>query len=224
MKIKRLTIFSGNIEDQLKFYRGRLDFPVKNHSEDSFELQVGYSVLKFEYKEEATPYHIAFHIPDRQEEEALAWLEGKREILEFNDKKIVDFSNWQAMSVYFHDKDKNIMEFISRRDFSKPESAIFDPSNIVGLAEIGLATNDLQQKFEKMKLECGLDKFDGDLERFCAIGEPSGLVITINKNEKDWFPTGDKAYSSDFQMEFEHQSKKYQMNFSNDELKISENK
>jgi len=222
MKITKLTIYSSNIEAQLKFYRDQLDFSVKDHSEKSFELEVGYSVLRFEYKEKATPYHIAFHIPDRQEEEAVAWLEGKRKIQEFNDKKIIDFSNWQAMSVYFYDEDQNIMEFISRREFSKPESAIFDPSNIVGLAEIGLATNDLQQKFEKMKLDCGLNQFDGDLEKFCAIGEPSGLIITINKNEKDWFPTEDKAYASDFQLEFEHQSKTYQMNFSNDELKISE--
>jgi len=222
MKINKLTIYSSNIVAQLKFYRDQLDFEVKNLSEKSFELEVGYSVLRFEYKEETTPYHIAFHIPDRQEEEAVAWLEGKRKIQEFNDKKIIDFSNWQAMSVYFYDEDQNIMEFISRRDFSKPKSAIFDSSNIVGIAEIGLATNNLQQKFEKMKLDCGLDQFDGDLEKFCAIGEPSGLIITINKNEKDWFPTEDKAYASDFQLEFEHQSKTYQMNFSNDELKISE--
>lgn len=222
MKITKLTIYSSNIEAQLKFYRDQLDFSVKNHSEKSFELQVGYSILRFEHKEKATPYHIAFHIPDRQEEEAVAWFEGKRSIQKFNDKKIIDFSNWQAMSVYFYDEDQNIMEFISRREFSKPKSAIFDPSNIVGLAEIGLATNDLQQKFEKMKLDCGLNQFDGDLEKFCAIGESSGLIITINKNEKDWFPTEDKAYASDFQLEFEHQSKTYQMNFSNDELKISE--
>ncbi|SDR98482.1 glyoxalase [Gramella sp. MAR_2010_147] len=222
MKIRKLVVYSNNIESQLKFYQDRLGFAVIDQSEDSFELQLGYSVLRFEYKEEATPYHIALHIPDRQEEEAVAWLEGKRTILQFNDDKIIDFSNWQAMSVYFYDEDQNIMEFISRRNFSKPKSAIFDSSDIVGIAEIGLATNDLQQKFEKMKLDCGLNQFDGDLEKFCAIGEPSGLIITINKNEKDWFPTEDKAYASDFQLEFEHQSKTYQMDFSNDELKISE--
>ena len=109
MKITKLTIYSSNIEAQLKFYRDQLDFSVKDHSEKSFELQVGYSVLRFEYKEETTPYHIAFHIPDRQEEEAVAWLEGKRKIQKFNDKKIIDFSNWQAMSVYFYDEDQNIM-------------------------------------------------------------------------------------------------------------------
>lgn len=222
MKINKLTVFSSNIETQLKFYRDELDFEVRNYSENSFELSVGYSVLKFQYKEKSTPYHIAFHIPDRQEEEAVDWLQNKRPVLEFNDKKIVDFSNWQAMSVYFYDEDQNIMEFISRREFSKPESAIFNPSNIVGIAEIGLATNNIKEKFEKMKLDCGLNRFDGDFERFCAVGEASGLIITINKNEKDWFPTGDKAYTSDFEMEFEHDSKKYYMNFSNDQLEISE--
>jgi len=112
MKINKLTLYSSNIEKQLKFYRDQLNFSVKNQSEKSFELEVGYSVLKFEHKENATPYHVAFHIPDRQEEEAVAWFEGKRAILKFNDKKIIDFSNWQAMSVYFYDEDQNIMEFL----------------------------------------------------------------------------------------------------------------
>ena len=222
MKIKKLSIYSNNIEAQLRFYRDELGFEVNTYSEKGFELQVGYSVLKFKKREDFTPYHIAFHIPDRQEEQAVAWFDGKRAIQEFNDKKIVDFSNWQAKSVYFYDEDKNIMEFISRREFSKAESAIFNASNIVGIAEIGLATNNLQQKFEKMKLECGLDQFDGDLERFCAVGEPSGLVITINKNEKEWFPTGDKAYASDFELEFEHNANNYKMIFSKDELEILE--
>ena len=221
MKIKKLTIYTSQIKDQLEFYRDELNFEVKNLSEQSFELVAGYSVLRFEYKENATPYHIAFHIPDRQEEEALAWVENEMAVLKNNNEKIIDFSNWQAMSVYFYDEDKNIMEFISRRNFSKPESAIFNPASIVGIAEIGLATDNVLEKFEKINLECGLNKFDGDFERFCAIGEPQGLIITINKNEKDWFPTYDKASVSDFRMEFEHEGDSFNMSFSNNKLEIS---
>lgn len=221
MKILKLKIYTRNIESQLKFYRDDLGFTIKNYSEDSFEIQPGYSILKFEYRQDATPYHVAFHIPDRQEEEAVKWLDDKRDIQEFNDKKIIDFSNWQARSVYFYDEDNNIMEFISRRDFSRPESAIFNAESIVGLAEIGLATENVQQKFEQMKLDCQLLKFDGDLEKFCAIGEDYGLIITVDKNKKNWFPTEDQAYASDFEMEFEHKDQKYNMIFSNDELKIS---
>lgn len=223
MKIKKLTIYSNNIKKQLEFYRDRLNFEVKNYSEKSFELLAGYSVLRFEYRENATSYHIAFHIPDRQEEEALIWVENEMSVLRNNKEKIIDFSNWQAMSVYFYDGDRNIMEFISRRDFSKPESAIFNPASIVGIAEIGLATDNVKKKFEKINLECGLNKFDGDFEKFCAIGEPQGLIITINKNEKDWFPTYDKASVSDFEMDFEHEGDNFHMKFSNNELEISKN-
>ncbi|MCH4824186.1 VOC family protein [Gramella lutea] len=222
MRITRLTIFSSNIKDQLEFYRDELGFEILNYSENSFELKAGYSVLRFEHKEEATPYHIAFHIPDRQENEALEWLERIVPILKFNEDKIIDFPNWQAKSVYFYDHDKNIMELISRREFSKPDSAIFNSSNIVGLAEIGLVTKDIKEKFEKLKLESELSRFDGDFDRFCAIGEDSGLIITIENSKKNWFPTNDKAFSSDFQLEFEHNSKKYQLEFSEDKLKISE--
>lgn len=221
MKINSLSIYTSNIEAQLEFYRDELGFEVQNYSEDSFELKVGYSFLKFEKNLNATPYHIAFHIPDRQEREAVEWLERIVPLLKFNEDQIIDFPNWQAKSVYFYDKDQNIMEFISRRDFSKPDSAIFNAANIVGIAEIGLVTKDITEKFEKLKLECKLNKFDGDFERFCAIGEDSGLIITINNDKKDWFPTNDKAYSSGFKLQFEHESEEFQLNFSDDELNIS---
>ncbi len=223
MKITKLSIYTSNLKDQFKFYRDVLGFKVKNHSEDNFELEMGYSVVRFEYRENATPYHIAYHIPDNQEEEALKWVENERKVLRYNMEKIIDFSNWQAKSVYFYDEDKNIIEFISRRKFSKPGSALFSAESIIGIAEIGLATDDIPDKFKKMNIECRLNKFDGDFDRFCAIGEPSGLIITINKNEKDWFPTGDKAYASDFEIEFEHDSKNYQMKFSDNQLEISQN-
>ncbi len=222
MKIKKLKIYTSNIKQQLELYRDELGFEIGNYTEDSFELVAGYSILRFEFREKATPYHIAFHVPDVQENEALRWLENIIPVLKYNDDKIIDFSNWQAKSIYFYDKDKNIMELISRREFQKPESAIFNSSNIVGLAEIGMVTKEIKPKFEKLKLECGLDHFDGDFDRFCAIGDPSGLLITINNDKKDWFPTSDKAYSSDFEMEFEHDSKTFKLIFSNDELKISE--
>ena len=221
MKIKKLTIYTSAVKSQLKFYRDELHFEVKEYSEKSFELVTGYSILRFEYSEHATPYHVAFHIPDRQEEEALQWVENEIGALRNNDEKIIDFSNWQAKSVYFYDHDKNIMEFISRRDFSKPESAIFDPSNIVGIAEIGLSTDDVKKKFEKINQECGLNKFDGDFERFCAIGEPSGLIITINKDIKNWFPTNDEAFMSHFKLEFEHDGNNFKLTFSNNDLEIS---
>ena len=221
MKIRSLSIYTSNLEKQLDFYRDELGFEVSGLSENSFVVHLGYSSLEFVSRKNASPYHIALHIPDEQEEEALKWLEAIVPVLEYNSDKIIDFSNWGARSVYFYDKDNNIMELISRRDFEKPESAIFNAESIVGIAEIGLVTKDITGKFEKLKLESGLNKFDGDFDRFCAIGEASGLLITINNDKKDWFPTNDKAYSSDFKLEYEHESNNYHLEFSSDALEIS---
>ncbi len=222
MEIVKLTIYTSNLKSQLEFYRDELNFKIENYSEDSFEIIAGYSRLIFEYSERSTPYHIAFHVPDRQEDVVAEWLEGIVPVLGYNEKKIIDFPNWQARSVYFYDKDKNIMEFISRRDFKKGDTGIFSPSEIIGIAEVGLVTKNIRDKFEHLKLKCGLEKYDGDLERFCAIGEPSGLLITIHKEKKDWFPTNDKAFSSEFKLDFRHNSKYFQLEFREDELEISE--
>ncbi|MFV8226622.1 VOC family protein [Christiangramia aquimixticola] len=219
MKFQNLRVYSANIDSQLKFYK-KLGFEIRNASEDAFEIVCGYSVLQFIAREHSQPYHIAFHIPDRQEEEALQWLEKLVPVLGFNDDKIIDFENWQAKSLYFYDEDKNIMEFISRRDFKKPDSGIFEAKSIVGIAEVGMATTNIRRQFEKLQAVAGLEKFDGDLERFCATGDPSGLFIVINKDKKDWFPVGDTAYSADFEVEFSHDSINYSATFKEGELQL----
>lgn len=219
MKIGKLTIFTSQLQEQLKFYRDNLQMEIRNQSEEHFNLIAGYSVLEFRQREKSTPYHIAFHIPDKQEEEALRWLKERVSILKSNSDEIIDFSNWDAKSVYFYDEDKNVIEFISRGHLNKPESAIFSGKSIVGISEIGIPTENIQEKFDFLQQNCSLEIFDGSFERFCAIGDPQGLFITINKNMKDWFPTGDKAFSSDFEIEFTHKEKSYHLQFLNNELK-----
>ncbi|MFD1096546.1 VOC family protein [Salegentibacter chungangensis] len=218
MKIERLEIYSSKGQEQLRFYRDLLGLEIQNHKEDSFEVKLGYSVLKFKRAEQSTPYHIAIHIPDKQEEEALRWLKERVAILKNNTDEIVDFSNWQAKSMYFYDKEENIMEFISRRNFNKPESAIFSEKSLLGISEIGLATTNIREKFNFLRENCGLEVFDGSFERFCAIGDPEGLIITINKKLKDWFPTGDKASASEFGLQISHNGKTHHLKFEKDEL------
>lgn len=219
MKIEKLTIFTSQLQEQLKFYRDSLQMEVREQSEEHFQLVAGYSMLEFRQREKSTPYHIAFHIPDKQEEEALRWLKERVSVLKNNNDEIIDFSNWDAKSVYFYDEDENVMEFISRGHLNKPESAIFSGKSVVGLSEIGVPTEDIQEKFDFLQKNCGLEVFDGSFERFCAIGDPQGLFITIDKNMKDWFPTGDRAFSSDFEIEFTHHDKSCGLQFYDNELK-----
>lgn len=220
MKIEKLEIFTRRVQEQLKFYRDVLELEIQEHNEKSFEVVAGYSVLRFIEKENAAPYHIAFHIPDKQEEEALTWLKERVSILKHNSDEIIDFSNWSAKSMYFYDADKNIMEFISRANLNKPKSAIFSEESIVGIAEIGLATKDIKEKFHFLQKNCELEIFDGSFDKFCAIGDDHGLLITINKDLKDWFPTNDTAFVSDFKLSFSHNNKSYKIIFQNDRLSL----
>ncbi|MFN4763890.1 VOC family protein [Gillisia sp. Q332] len=220
MKIKELEISTSRLLKQLRFYRDTLGLVIKNEEEDSFQVSLGYSVLKFQESEDATPYHIAFHIPDRQEHLALKWLKSRVEILKNNEDEIIDFSGWNAKSIYFYDVDFNILELISRKDFNKPESPDFSEKNILGIAEVGLATAFIEEKYQFLHQKCGLKVFDGNFKNFCAIGDDKGLLITIDKNLKDWFPTGDEAFGSDFRIKFEHQDKNYEVTFSHDRLEM----
>lgn len=218
MRIVALEIKSGDVAKQLKFYRDVLGLEITNYSEEAFDAVVGYTLIRFIYSEKATPYHIAIHIPDSQEEKALEWVQERVPVLRNNNEEIIDFSNWNARSVYFYDADRNIVEFISRRNLHRPSSAIFTEKSLLGVAEVGLATADIAQKFKFLQEYCELEVFDGNFEKFCAIGDKEGLLITIDKNLKDWFPTGDKAYISDFKIRFSHKEKDYGINFENDQL------
>lgn len=220
MKIEYLKLYSSSLEKQKQFYGDLLGLAVNKKSETSIQVQIGYSVLEFEEKEQATNYHIAFHIPARQEEQALEWLLQRTEILKDGDESIIDFSGWKAKSVYFYDADNNIVEFISRSHYFQEESSPFSAKSIVGISEIGLATDDAEEKFRFLNSNCGLQKFTGDYERFCATGDDEGLFIVINKNMKDWIPTGDEAFASPFKIMFSVEQASYQVGFQNDRLEL----
>ncbi len=219
MKIRRLQLYSLNFKEQLHFYRDTLELKVKQNSEENFEVRIGYSLLEFQYKQNAKPYHIAFHIPDNQEEEALEWVKGRVPVLKNNNREIIDFSAWNAKSLYFYDADENILEFISRGDFNKPQSALFSEESILGVAEIGIGATEVREKFNFLSLNFGLEKYDGDFEKFCAIGDDEGLLITIDRNKKDWFPSNDKAYAAEFRVDFHHKEKDHKLVFEKDRLK-----
>lgn len=220
MKIIKLQVFSAHIQEQYRFYRDRLGLEIIRYSENSFDVQLGYSILEFQYRKSAKPSHIAFHIPNHQEKKALQWIKERVPVLMYNRDEIIDFSAWNAKSLYFYDADKNILEFISRANFSKPESALFSEKSILGISEIGMGTKNIKEKFNFLNSKFGLKIYDGDFEKFCAIGNDEGLFICINTKLKDWFPANDKAYVADFSVEFIQKEKTHRLHFENDELKL----
>lgn len=184
MWIEKLKIFTSDPEKQLQFYRDVLELDISNFTEDSFEVKTGFSTLIFQKNKNSTPYHIAFHIPALQEKQALEWLKPKMEILKDWKDEIIDFSSWKAKSIYFYDADKNVLEFISRKALFPSKNGIFSAKNILGISEIGSATNNVLQKFDFLNKHFSLKKFTGNYETFCATGDDEGLFIVVDKNRK----------------------------------------
>lgn len=199
MYIEHLQIRTNRLERQLHFYRELLQQEVTRSTTDSFTVQVGGSTLEIIADESATPYHIAFHIGAHLETSALRWLQERVPILADGDQQVVDFKSWNAKSIYFHDADQNVLEFISRGHLHQTSKTEFD-GTLRGIAEIGLATTRVEQMYQKLNRNLGLEKFTGDYHTFCATGDDHGLFIIIDYSKKDWFPIDQPAHPSAFKL------------------------
>ena len=224
MQIKELKIYSSKIKDQADFYSKVLGLKITNFTEEKVSLEFGKSILNIEYKPETTPYHFAVNIPANKDLEALEWLKSKVEILKDGKNEIQDFDFWNAKAIYFYDLDENIVELIARKNLNNLSNQKFDSNQFLEISEIGVPTLDIEKEFNQLKSLTGIEIFDGGFERFCAIGDENGLFICINKKVKDWFPTNDKAFSSEFKIRLIEKGIEYQIDYKNEELKAVANK
>lgn len=198
MKIKELILYTSNLEVQFDFYSNILEFKVLTKTSEKCSFKVGKSVLAFIYKEKAVPYHFAFNIPSNKETESLSWLKERVGILPFEGNGIVNFKSWNAKAVYFYDKDFNIVEFIARKNLNENDTADFSSASILNISEIGMPTSNIEATYNELNDLKEMAIYGGNFDLFCAIGDEEGLFILVNKELKTWFPTGKKAYQSNF--------------------------
>ena len=213
MKIKELTLYSSNLEVQKEFYENVIGFKVLKSEKDRISLQTGDSILTFANRSNSTPYHFAFNIPANKDQEALEWLKSRVEILRDGENELQDFDFWNARAMYFYDPDHNIVEFIARKNLANYSNELFDANSVLEISEIGWPTDSIERDFKKVNKLSGVDVYDGSFDRFCAVGDEHGLFIMIDKNKKNWFPTNDKAYSSQFEITFYENGEEYQLGF-----------
>lgn len=192
MKIKELTLFTAHPEQQRHFYAEVLGLDLVCDEKDRVSFRAGNSLLHFSRDKTTNPVHFAFIIPGDSYEQANTWLKQRVTLLPFEGREIIDFPNWNAKAQYFYDSDRNIVEFIARRDVESPWEAPFGVEAIKQIGEVGLPAKDLEALYEALNRLKPLPKYSGDFQRFGSAGDPEGLFILANPQEKDWFPTGDK--------------------------------
>ena len=221
MQIKKLKIYTSKLSAQNRFYTEVLKLEKLNQTKNSVSYQIGRSVLEIEEVPDFTPYHFAINIPANQENEALEWLKKWVEILKDGNNEIQDFDFWNAKAMYFYDMDKNIVEFIARKNLDNRSEIEFNQNSLLEISEIGLPTGHIENKFKILNENIGLEIYSGSFDRFCAIGSENGLFICVDKNTKEWFPTTDKANPADFEVLINQNDKEYAVEYKNENLKIN---
>lgn len=200
MLVDELVIFTNNLEAQYAFYVDTLNISAINKTKSSFSLLIGKSVLTFQYHSYTKPYHFAINIPSNKEEEALVWLKKKVVIQKFHNEEIIDFINWNAKSIYFYDPDKNVVEFIARKNLNINTYDIFSSKQLLRISEIGMSVHNVNEIFVQLNEMQETPLYFGNTEWFCAAGDEYGLFIIIDQSKKGWMPNNDFAYTSDFKL------------------------
>jgi len=220
MRLNKIILNSQNIEAQKSFYNSVLGLSVTSNKQD-FTVYLNNSQITFVLDNNAKPYHFAIDIPANMIEEALVWLKERTKVLKNDSFEIIDFPAWNAQSIYFYDADKNIVEFIARKNLKNSTTISFSSESLLNVSEIGLATTNFEANRTILTSELGLTNFGTKTESFNALGNEEGLIILIDNQKKRWFPTNEMAYSSSFSANLEINEAHYTIEYKNDKLKIT---
>jgi catechol 2,3-dioxygenase-like lactoylglutathione lyase family enzyme len=183
---------NGKLAELVGFYLAHLATQACGEHD---HLRVGSTDLVFEAAAGSPFYHFAFLVPGDRFDEALQWARRHVELLPDRETGgvVFDFDNWEARAFYFHDPAGNIVELIAHRGFGEHgRSGGFDPSELLGLSEIGLIGDG--EEIANGLREIGLRLWDGVLSpsRLAFFGERATTLI-VGDPERGWLPTGRPA-------------------------------
>lgn len=216
MHIQKLTLYTSDLPCQVQFYSKRLGLEIIEKHANNVSFNVGNTVLIFRQKSGVSPYHFAFNIPNNSINKAHVWLKKRVDLLKEDDSDIIDFTSWNAKAIYFKDADNNILELIARKTLNNASGEPFSSQQFLEISEIGMPVDNVSFMSKQLNASTGLEIYRGDNDRFSAIGDEHGLFICIDKHKKTWIPTGEKAYSSPFEIQFSNNDREWFMAFSNE--------
>lgn len=220
MKIKELKLYTSKLKEQVAFYGDVLGLKTLDRSDKRASFRIRNSILHFIERTHTTPYHFAINIPANKEQEALKWLQSKLEILKDGEDEIIDFTAWNAKAIYFYDKDKNIVELIARKNLKNGTDTNFGSDQLLEISEIGVPTKDVKTVYDSLRQAMDIKIYDGGFGSFCALGDENGLFICVNMDRKDWYPTNDKAFPSEFELKILEQGNPFNIEFKKGEIRV----
>lgn len=184
MRIRRLTIATGDLEGQAAFYGERLGLPV-DRDDDAIEVRLRDSTIRFE---RAAPgldarYHFAINVPAGSIHDAVAWLRERQEPLSFGGDPIR--TDVGTGCVYFLDATENVVELIANPHTAGGDEA-FGPRSLIEVGEIGIAADDVEATAATVQEAFDEPVFWSDAE-LKAVGDRHAVVI-VAPIGRGWIP------------------------------------
>jgi catechol-2,3-dioxygenase len=210
MKILELTLTSPNPEAQGDFFADYFELAVERE-EGRVTVQIGATRLNFEHGDMLGRAHYAFEIPENQFAESVKWFRARLPIAkDEHGTWHFESPDWNADSFYFHDADKNILEFIARHNQPTASDTPFTGESIISISEVGLITPAVIETVAVLKRELGLKVWRGaGSESFTAVGDETGILIVAVEG-RAWRPEIIGAKAAKLRVKIAGEPKVYQ--------------
>ena len=184
MRIRQLTIATGDLEGQAAFYGERLGLPVRR-DDDAIEVQLRDSTIRLVGADRGLDarYHFAINVPRDSIRAAVAWLRERAEPLTFDGDPVR--TDVGTGCVYFLDAAANVVELIASPHI-EGEGSEFGPDSLIELAEVGIASADPPATSAAVEAAFGEGVRWSDSE-LTAVGDDHAVVI-IAPVGRGWIP------------------------------------
>lgn len=188
------------------FYGKTLDLRLMNEKPDRFTVEAGESQITFVSSRDTVDgrapfYHFAYNIPENKIVQALEWQKARTPMLAIPERnraagfppEVVDYSHWNAHSVFFLDPAGNVVEYIARHDLKNGDRNPFGWSDILYVSEIGLIVDDVPAAATAIGGMTSLAPYKGGDDNFTAMGDEYGLLLVMKRGRVVDF-TGNAAH------------------------------
>ena len=197
-----------------EFYTSVLGLKLAESDSQFFTLQAGFTRLAFNTTNDGTlpKHHFAFNIPPNLFQKGKTWLAERTGLVSGKEGQVeFDFSNWNALGMYFIDPAGNIGELIARDMLPSAQADEFSADHIVSVSEIGVPVPDVPGTVDLLRRAAGLQPYRGETDTFTAVGDENGLLIVVQQG-REWYPrTGISAQPSPLDIWFENNHKRFHL-------------
>ena len=181
---------SASLDAMEAFYRDRLELTTGRTSGRLTVTAGDTRIVFIEDRQAASPfYHFAFNIPENKIVAAREWQLARSPLLPIPERNraaglppdIVDYSHWNAHSIFFLDPGGNVVEYIARHDLKNAAAGAFSSRDILGTSEIALIVDDVAGTVTRLRSALALEPYRGSSADFAALGDETGLVLIMRR-------------------------------------------